>query len=103
MKITNPEMKVVRFAADDVIATSVYIVGNKYFYGTMAPSGEPGTWIVGSNDTDGYYISDAEIDDLKQGSGDLNPFDTYDAYQTESYGPYYTKGASYYELYYNQQ
>lgn len=107
MKMTNPELKVVRFANDDVIATSVFIIadGNPYsgysmFTGTMAPTGEEGTWIV-TNPSGSWEIDESVIENMKNGSYTPEEYYTYNAYKTDPEGPYYTKGASYYDLYYN--
>ena len=110
MKITNPEMKVVRFENEDVIATSMYIIadtgsltGISIFEGSMYGPGEEGTWAIG---TTGWKmdISQDEVNAIKTAQNGYSWYGdpVYDAYQTEQNGPYYTKGASYYELYGNQ-
>ena len=63
MKITNPELKVVRFNADDVIATSLYWTTSEayeaatgvhfdtayvMFNGDMISTGDPNEYIVGN-------------------------------------------------------
>ena len=108
MRISTPELNVVRFANEDVIATSLYIIadGNAYsgysmFSGTMAPTGESGTWIVTKNGGS-WEIDEATIENEKIGAYGDEWTMTYDVYQTEENGPYYTKGASYYDLYGNQ-
>lgn len=48
-----------------------------------------------------WEIDEGTVESYKNGTGyyaSEQPI-TYDAYQTEAYGPYYTHGASYYELY----
>ena len=107
MKISNPELNVVRFAADDVIATSLFYVADPasetgYYavYGSMAPSGDAGTWVVGYNSYDMYEVTAETIENERT----YNPYaDTFDAYlDPNGSGAYYTKGASYWELYGNQ-
>ena len=107
MKITNAELEVVRFAAEDVLATSLFYVadsnsGTGYYgvYGTMAPSyEEEGTWIVGYHSYDKYEVSAETIENDRT----YNPYaDTFDAYvDPNGSGAYYTKGAGYWELYGN--
>ena len=115
MKISNPELKVVRFGADDVIATSLFYgtdaLGNyKTFNGVLSPLGD-GTYAV----TNVYGVDDAdmdEIDGLKSGgsvylpelgltipSTAMEPIarQAYEAYTYED--QYYSHGASYYDLY----
>ncbi len=108
MKISNPELNVVRFAADDVIATSMFFVADPasetgYYrvYGSMAPSGDAGTWVVGYNSNDKYEIDADTIENERA----YNPYaDTFDAYvDPNGSGAYYTKGVSYWELYGNHQ
>ena len=107
MKITNAELEVVRFAAEDVLATSLFFVADPHsetgYYGingTMAPSGDAGTWIVGYNSYDKYEVTAETIENART----YNPYaDTFDAYvdPSEESDTYYTKGVSYYELYGN--
>ena len=120
MKMTKPELKVVRFASEDVIATSGYYIesanwmGNNsysdpyvHFYGEMGEysSGAQG-WIiygVGGDSGESSEYRESYINDIATS----NPSTAqalgghlYDAYYYD--GNYYTKGASYYELYNNQ-
>ena len=110
MKIANPEMKVVRFENEDVIATSMFIIadadsltGISGFYGAMHGPVEEGTWIIG-NDGYKFDVSEEELELIKDGEYGYTFYGepVYDAYQTEEYGPYYTKGASYWDMYGNQ-
>ena len=109
MRISTPELNVVRFANEDVIATSIFITGEidpdtgmyKYLYGSMSSSGESGTWNVGYESTG--WLSKYELDEAKGEYGDNYTFHgetVYDAYKEGDY--YKTKGVSYYELYGNQ-
>lgn len=107
MKISNSELKVVRFANEDVIATSMFFVADPasetgYYrvYGSMAPSGDEGTWVVGYNSYDKYEIDAETIENERT----YYPYaDTFDAYvDPNGSGAYYTKGVSYWELYGNQ-
>ena len=110
MKMTNPELKVVRFENEDVIATSMFIIeddqsstGFSIFEGSMYGPVEEGTWAVG---TSGWKndISQDEINDIRTAQNGYyyswygEP--VYDAYETGD-GYIYTKGASYYDLYGN--
>ena len=109
MKITNPEMKVVRFENEDVIATSMFIIADdesgtfSIFEGSMYGPVEEGVWNIGTNG-EKNEISQDEIDNIKAGyTGAYNSWygiPVYDAYKEDSY--YRTKGASYYEMYGNQ-
>ena len=117
-----PELEVVRFASEDVIATSGFFMsvsewnslGNNvddsypyvFFSGTMYPLGE-GTYGVGT-DGYGFEYSQAEYDTyLESVRNDYgwqnyeNPYTTYDSYVDE-YNNIRTHGASYHELYHNQ-
>ena len=106
MKITKPELNVVRFENEDVLATSLFIIndGNSYsgysmMSGVMAPTEEPGIWIV--TPTNGKWEIEAAVVEAEK-NGDYGIEEqsvTYDAYKTDPEGPYYTHGASYYELY----
>ena len=104
MKMATPELKVVRFANEDVIATSLFFVADPasetgYYgvYGTMAPSADAGTWIVGYNSYDLYEVTAETIENERT----YHTYaDTFDAYlDPNGSGAYYTKGASYWELY----
>ena len=106
MKITNAELEVVRFAAEDVLATSMFFVADPasetgYYrvYGTMAPSADEGTWIVGYHSYDKFEIDPETIENERT----YHPYaDTFDAYiDPNGSGAYYTKGVSYWELYGN--
>lgn len=107
MKMKNPDLKVVRFACDDVIATSQFILfdesndsytlhnGYMSFYDSDAEA-----WVVnstaylggmgGAEDVASYRDSQSYREDL------------YDAYKDPDSGTYYTKGVSVYELYHQQ-
>ena len=109
MRISTPELNVVRFANEDVIATSIFITGEtdpdtgmyKYLYGSMSSSGEDGTWNVGYESTG--WLSDYEFSQAKgeyDGNYTFGGETVYDAYKIGD--DYYTKGVSYYELYGNQ-
>ena len=106
MKITNAELEVVRFAAEDVLATSMFYVADSnsetgYYrvYGTMAPSGDEGTWIVGYHSYDKYEVDAETIENDRTYSQYDYIFDAY--VDPNGSGAYYTKGASYWELYGN--
>ena len=104
MKISTPELKVVRFENEDVIATSLYILenpiteGNYTFYavdlGSMYSTEQVGTWGIhrqyegGQMDLEGYELTKNEARD-----------DVFYMYRDEHDGQYYTKGVSFYELY----
>ena len=125
MKITNPEMNVIRFGANDVIATSLFYLpvsqysgsytpgtdGNDYveFEGTMRPNGD-GTYEI-TNIYRAQGVPQDDVDGLASGGSvvfygvtiDMSSMapiarQTYDAY-SYSEGTYYTHGATYYELY----
>ena len=107
MKISNSELKVVRFANEDVIATSLFIIedGNPYsgysmISGTMTPTEEPGTWTINVNSK--WETEASTVDNMKNGMYGDEWTITFDAYKTAENSPYYTHGASYYELYGNQ-
>ena len=107
MKISNSELKVVRFANEDVIATSMFLVadpasetGYYRIYGSMAPSGDAGTWIVGYHS---YDKNEIDADAVEYERTYNTSYDTFDAYvDPNGSGAYYTKGVSYWELYGNQ-
>lgn len=107
MKISNSELKVLRFANEDVIATSMFFVADPasetgYYrvYGSMAPSGDEGTWVVEYNSYDKDEVTAETIENERT----YNPYDyTFNAYvDPNGSGAYYTKGVSYWELYGNQ-
>ena len=110
MKMATPELKVVRFANDDVIATSYYIIEDPYSYtglsgfrGAMYGSGEDGSWYVQPTGNLNPAQPD-ELEYIKTTGGNNSRYDwygtpLYDAYKIGDY--YYTKGASYYDLYHN--
>ncbi|MBQ6979041.1 MAG: hypothetical protein IJQ07_00145 [Clostridia bacterium] len=104
MKITNPELKVVRFNAEDVIATSLYAVadgngGYNLYEGTMgAYDANAGAWSVNLADVSSGTISAAEFDDYTRSLN--SPYDIHSLYGAYKEGDYYfTKGATYVELY----
>ena len=106
MKITNSEMKVVRFASDDVIAKSLYIVSKTDWDGTESDAfllvrGTMGgydedekAWGVGGFNGGYSVVQEGSMEEL------LNtPYgkDIYYAYKAENDG-IYTKGATYWEI-----
>ena len=104
MKITNPELKVVRFNAEDVIATSFYAVANvnggyDIYEGTMGSyDANAGAWSVNLVGDSLKTISEAEFDDYTRSLN--SPYDIYSLYGAYKDGNYYfTKGATYVELY----
>ena len=128
MKVSNPELKVVRFANEDVIATSGYFMSATDFnslYGTSFTSDyvrfngymtgyddAAGGWAVAPNLASATNAANDEIEGVMSGgSYYFADFDVtvdtthmapiaqqhYGAYSYE--GGLYTKGASYYELY----
>ena len=126
MKISEPELKIIRFCSDDVIATSQFFLtagqfdgysgAEPYvrFDGTMRPNNDGTYRITGIHGVEGASVNDYE---LVTSNGDMyfpetgitipgsNPFganmarQTYDAYRYDE-GTYYSHGASYYELYF---
>ena len=106
MKMVTPELKVVRFENEDVIATSFYILespiteGNYTFYavdfGSMYSTEDPGTWGIHRNH-EGGQMDLAGYEDTKNAA----PADVFYMYRDEHDGQYYTKGVSFYELYGN--
>ncbi|MBQ6980167.1 MAG: hypothetical protein IJQ07_05925 [Clostridia bacterium] len=127
MKITNPKLEVVRFNADDVIATSLYYMKtadynalfNKNltsdyveFEGTMVPTGESGVWGI----TNIYNVKEADGEDMEGlmsgGSvvfgGVTIPSTFMESTAKIAYNAFkrddgiYTKGVTYYEQYWNQ-
>ena len=114
MKISEPKLKVIRFDAEDVIATSTYIVAKSALTGnandtgyirynaSMGPydtaDGING-WVVGSADSflyNGMLISEEKLNDYKD-EGYPYMFDGY-VYVVGDNRLVFTKGASYYEL-----
>ena len=98
MRITKPELKVVRFGTEDVIATSNFAVavgtGYNIYSGAMQyydPDHQG--WYVALDSTPFTTIS-AEAFESKKTDVFLNPL--YGAYYEG--GNYYTKGASYVEI-----
>ena len=127
MKITNPKLEVVRFNADDVIATSLYYMsaadfnavnGTSFtsdyveFEGTMVPTGDSGVWGI----TNIYNVKAADGEDMEGlmsggsvvfGGGTIpstfmesTARKAYDAFKRDD--GIYTKGVTYYEQYWNQ-
>ena len=126
MKITNPELEVVRFNADDVIATSLYymsaadynaLYGTDFtsdyvqFNGDMVATGNSGVWGI----TNIYNVQAADTDEIEalmSGSGNFTGFpipasvlepiarQAYNAFKSDD--GIYTKGVTYYEQYWNQ-
>lgn len=127
MKISDFEIKVVRFSSDDVIATSLYyapaaafnsVTGGSFtsayveFEGTMTGyDSDAGGWYV-ANPRGAKAASDDDMDGLKSGgtiylpdvgitipSTVMEPIaqQAYDSYEYN--GGLYTKGATYYEAY----
>lgn len=127
MKIDSLELKVVRFDSEDVIATSLYYAPsaayNAAFGGSFTSNYvEFNASMIGYDDAAGGWMvtnpygakaaSDDDIDGLKSGGSYTFPDvgvtvdmshmapiaqQAYDAYSYE--GGLYTKGATYYELY----
>ena len=104
MKITNPELKVVRFNAEDVIATSLYAFadgngGYNLYEGTMgAYDANAGAWSVNLVGDKIDTISAADFDDYTRSIN--SPYDIHSLYGAYKEGDYYfTKGATYVELY----
>ena len=123
MKMSNPELKVVRFGSDDVIATSLfYLAAGQFagyegsspyveFEGVMRPNGD-GTYQI-TNITHTAGVDQDTVDGVTSGGSIYLPEfgitipatamepiaqQTYDAY-AYSEGTYYTHGATYHELY----
>lgn len=125
MKITNPKLEVVRFNADDVIATSALLGLSRLFYIDNGQGGYQefdGTFTSYSN---GVYVitptgsfrdvPSSDREELMSGGDAYFPdmgvsvpgFDmapiakkTYDATSNGDF--YYSNGVSYYEQYWNQ-
>lgn len=112
MKISNSELKVVRFANEDVIATSMFFVADPnsdtgYYRidnGAMVPSDEAGTWIVVYDPYSKMEVGSETLDYARENVNFLYNADSiFDAYvDPNGSGAYYTKGVSYWELYGNQ-
>lgn len=116
MKITNPELEVVRFSADDVIATSLYYIKDgdvyKEFEGVMTPDSN-GRYKI--TPVSGFtVVDDDDVEGLMSGGSvvffgttidmsDLAPIaqQTYTAFKIDD--EYYTYGVTYYEQYWNKQ
>ena len=115
MKISKLELEVVRFANDDVIATSLYIIPYSQYhddaYGSFGGSdyvimeGEQlhyddaqKGWLIASYPEFGIDADMYANIITNPGSYGFDRYSTYDAYQGSD-GYYYTKGASYGELY----
>ena len=115
MKISNPELKVIRFSADDVIATSLFFaktsdvdydiaetlgadMSGDYiaFSGVMAPY-DDGDWII-TNPTDFHTVDEDMMNSLKN----YPEHYMFTAYTNEETWEFHTKGASFVDLYGNQ-
>ncbi|MBR4910509.1 MAG: hypothetical protein IKZ47_04220 [Clostridia bacterium] len=113
-KLGNLELKVVRFASQDVIATSFYVIPYSQYHDDVYGSFDYADYVLMEGEQ--LYYSDAEkgwaiasypyygfdadeYQDLKNNPGSFgyNRYSIYDAYQGSD-GYYYTKGASYGEL-----
>ena len=114
MKISAAELKVVRFANEDVIATSFFLVSKEDY---EAAGGNTDFDYVGYQGKMGYYSDDAEgwavfsnggsvigfsadeVAQIRAGQSG-NPYNTYGTYVYDNgdYIAIYTKGASYDEL-----
>lgn len=127
MKISNPEMKVVRFANEDVIATSLYYASAADFnsaFGTNFTSDYVefnGSMTGFDSAAGGWYVSNVygaqeadsdSMEGLKSGGsiylpeyGITIPSTAAEPIARQAYSTYsyndglYTKGATYYELY----
>ena len=129
MKITNPELEVVRFNADDVIATSLYYMkaadfnavrGTSFtsdyveFEGTMVPTGESGVWGI-TNIYNAKAADGEDMDGLMSGGTFYFPGTAvtvdmsfmeptarvaYNAFKSDN--GISTNGVTYYEQYWNQ-
>lgn len=103
MKITNPELKVVRFNAEDVIATSLYAFANgnggyDIYEGTMgAYDANAGAWSINLVGDSIETISAADFDDYSRNLAYDRIHSLYGAYADGN--NYFTKGATYVELY----
>lgn len=98
MKITNPELKVVRFDAEDVIATSMFAVsdgngGYNVYNGAIVSSSleANGGWLVDMNTTTLVDNWNQEAYDTNKTNAAYSPF--YDAYYES--GNYYTNGVAF--------
>ena len=129
MKITNPELEVVRFNADDVIATSLYymsaadynaLYGTDFtsdyvqFNGDMVATGNSGVWGI-TNIYNVQAAPDDEVPGLMSGGavyipelGMTLPSTVMEPIARQAYNAFksddgiYTKGVTYYEQYWNQ-
>lgn len=123
MKMRNPELAVVRFESEDVIATSAGVMStadyNSYFNANYDADQYPYVHFAGGsmygyddNEQSWYFgtsgishngagITAQQMEDWRNGNlnniGDV--YSTYDVYVKDGYA--YTKGASYFELYGN--
>lgn len=117
MKISNPEMKVVRFANEDVIATSLYYMSAADYNAAMGTSYDtPYVWINGAMSGASYDSSTAswkidvtsvepatEDDMLFVRGGYIEEVGIYFPGTSSSYeayiknGEHYTKGVTYKE------
>ena len=117
MKITNPKLEVVRFNADDVIATSLYYIKDgdvyKQFEGIMSPDSNGRYMITPVSDFE--VVDDETVEGLMSGGWTYLPDvgitipstakepiarQTYTAFKIDD--DYYTYGVTYYEQYWNQ-
>lgn len=118
MKISNPELKIIRFSADDVIATSIFYIRTSditadskmwnnipdnaldsdyvRFNGTMMPLENDDWGIFNPSDFAAYREEDVNWAKDQQIAG------VYDAYLPDDNWQFHTKGASYADLYGNQ-
>ena len=95
MKISNTELKVVRFANEDVIATSLYVIpnGDNYdiYNGTMLSySPTVSAWSVAMGDYDRTLTAD-ESTEFRQNPSRHHMYDAY----LYSDSQYYTNGVEY--------
>ena len=130
MKITNPELEVVRFNADDVIATSLYYMsaadfnaaqGTNFtsnyvqFEGSMVGDGSSGEWKI-INISGATAADDDDIAGLMSGGsvylpeiGITIPSTVMEPIARQAFNAFkgsdgiYTKGVTYYEQYWNKQ
>lgn len=98
MRIAKPELKVIRFANEDVIATSMFAVsdgnGGYNVYNGAIVSSSPeanGGWIVDMNTTTLVDSWNQEAYDTNKTDAAYSPF--YDAYYES--GNYYTNGVAF--------
>ena len=128
MKISTPEIKVIRFSSEDVIVASgaairsFYIPSNQYSGSSFSSEFVEFSGTIGSLSGNGYLIENVsgakaadseERDGLMSGGSvsfygvtidmsDMAPVarQYYDAFSYD--GQYYTNGRSYYDQYWNQ-